>query len=169
MSQQLNTPAEDTKEEEYIQVDQNWTGPVTIEYSSCDVSFLSSPEAVEVWSSSISVLSSPTTELRDFDIICSNGMTDHDQDNHPGNVQMKEIIKDLIQKWNEARPEQMKQTAETIFLEQIKKEIEDQQGTPCFLIRNAMTLNGSQLVIKLSMKRFLLNGAIGYTYTNEIR
>jgi len=136
MSQQFCSPEED-KEEKDIQPDQNWIGPRTIEYSNCDVSFLSSPEAAEIWSGTISVLSSPATQLRDQDIICSNGMSDHDQDNHPGNVKMKEIIQGFVQEWNDTKPEQRTPTLKDDFLEQIKSEIEDQQGSPSFLIRNA--------------------------------
>lgn len=58
-------------------------------------------------------------------------MTNHDQDNHPGNVKMR------VQEWKEAKPEQRTQTLENNFIKRIKSEIEDQQGTPSFLIRDA--------------------------------
>jgi len=159
MSQPLcspKSPKDDTKEEDSTRPDQN--APVSIiEYRSCDVSLLTSPEP-ELWGgvmpafssspatelrdhdiwSTPSILSSRTIALRDHDIICSNGgITDHDQDNHPGNVQMKEIIKAFVRKWNEFDPDHRDETLENIFLEQIKSQIDAQDGRPSFLIRNA--------------------------------
>jgi len=88
---------------------------------------------VETSSALISFLSLPTIALRDHDIICSNGMTDHYQDGHPGNVQMKEIVNGFVREWNETEPEQRN---EKNILERIKSEIAEQPGTPTFLMRN---------------------------------
>jgi len=134
MSQPLCSPEKDTNEEEDIIP----TGiPTNIEYTNYDVSSSTTPESRGGDGTILSLLSSPETELRDYDIICSNGITDHDQDNHRGNIQMKEIIKGFVRKWNITNPEQRNQTCEDNLLEEIKHKIEEQDGRPSFLIRNA--------------------------------
>jgi len=41
---------------------------------------------------SVSTFTTRAPRPRDYDIICSNGMTNHSYERHPGNIRLKQII-----------------------------------------------------------------------------